>query len=291
MAARPRADLAEKSVKTSVASVLDGGTVKVTDVTKNGGKAKSGKSSTGYYLSADRKKSKGDLLLGRRSVKRLKRKKTSKGSKTVKIPTSAKPGVYYVLACADSKGKLKEKSEHNNCKASANTLTVVAPKQTSPPPSGGPGPSGGSQCAPDHDTPACAQDLGTVDPGQSRHVSGNITPGDVDWYKLRIHEAHQTSAAQMELDYTFAAGSETPGSAGILDVEFWDPAMMGPGDAYVVASASETGIPASFAYKWGETTTEDGVDNSRTFFIKVRGQDATKSNDYTLDLSDPTGGG
>jgi hypothetical protein len=36
-AAKAKADLAEKSVKTSVTSVLDGGTVKVTDVTKNGG--------------------------------------------------------------------------------------------------------------------------------------------------------------------------------------------------------------------------------------------------------------
>ena len=271
-------------------SVLDGGTVKVTDVTKNGGKAKSGKSSTGYYLSSDRKKSKGDRLLGRRSIKRLKRKKVSKGSRTVRIPASTQPGAYYVLACADSKGKLKEKSEHNNCKASSKKLTVMAPKLTSPPPTSGPAPSGGSQCSGD-DTPACAQDLGTIDPGQGKHVTGDITPGDVDWYKLRIHEAHQTSAGQMELDYTFAAGSENPGSAGILDVEFWDPAMMGPGDAYVVASASETGIPASFAYKWGETTTEDGIDDSRTFFIKVRGQDATRSNDYTLDLSDPPGGG
>jgi hypothetical protein len=196
-----------------------------------------------------------------------------------------------VLACADSKATLKEKSEHNNCRASASKLAVLSPKPTPPPPTSGTGPSGGSQCVPDHDTPACAQDLGTIDPGQSRHVSGDITPGDVDWYKLRIHEAHQTSAGQMELDYTFAAGSENPGSAGILDVEFWDPAMMGPGDAYVVASASETGIPASFPYKWGETTTEDGVDNSRTFFIEVRGQDTTRSNDYTLDLSDPPGGG
>jgi len=285
VAAKPRSDLAETSVKASATSVLGGETVKLTDTAKNGGRAKSGRSSTGYYLSDDRKKGKGDVLLGRRSIKRLKHKKSSKGSKVVKIPAATPPGAYYVLACADSKRKLKEKSERNNCKSSAKRLTVKVATLMPTPPSGG-----GSGCSGD-DLPACAQDLGTIDPGQGRHVDGSITPGDVDWYKLRIHEANPSTAGGMELDYTFAAGSANPGSGGILDVEFWDPAAIGPGDAYVVASASETGIPASFQYHWGESGSEDGIDDSRTFLIKIRGQDSSRSNDYTLDLSDPPTGG
>lgn len=206
----------------------------------------------------------------------------------MKIPASTQPGAYYVLACADSKGKLKEKSERNNCKASK-TLTVAAPKLPSPPASGGGGVGPG--CAGD-DVPACANDLGTIDPGQSvPTINGDITPGDVDWYKLRVHEAHPSTAAQMELDYTFAAGSTNPGSGGILDAEFWDPSAIAPGDSYVVASASETGVPASFSLKWGETASEDGIDDSRTWLIKIRGQDSSRSNDYSLMLSDPSNGG
>lgn len=44
MAAKSRADLTETAVKTNVTSVLEGGTLEVTDSAKNRGRAKSGRS-------------------------------------------------------------------------------------------------------------------------------------------------------------------------------------------------------------------------------------------------------
>ncbi len=80
-----------------------------------------------FYLSADRKRSKGDVRLARPLRVRALRGKTRSAAvaANVKVPAGTKAGRLRVLACADDPGRLKERSERNNCRASQ-PLTVTA---------------------------------------------------------------------------------------------------------------------------------------------------------------------
>jgi hypothetical protein len=178
-AAAPRADLSETAIKINLTTVAPSGHLKLKDTVRNSGKAGAGRTSTGYYLSKDRKKNKGDILLGRRSVKKLKRGKSSKGSKTVKVPAKTKAGKYYVLACADSRGKLKEKRERNNCLAASKRVTISAP--ASKPGGGGSTPTPAPAAAPAAPTGV------TATPDKANHITlnWNASPGATSYRVLR----------------------------------------------------------------------------------------------------------
>ena len=95
----------------------------VVDTTTNVGRGKAKRSENGYFLSRDEKVDEDDQRLGRRSVKKLKRRKRAEGSLELTIPAGAS-GNYRLIACADDPGRIKEKSERNNCRASG-PITVV----------------------------------------------------------------------------------------------------------------------------------------------------------------------
>src|SRR5688572_30385043 len=68
-AATPKPDLIVRRVSGPPATRIQGEQFKVTDTTKNVGTKRSGKSKTGYYLSADKAKSNNDVRLpGTRDV-------------------------------------------------------------------------------------------------------------------------------------------------------------------------------------------------------------------------------
>ncbi len=95
----------------------------VVDTTTNVGRGKAKRSENGYFLSRDEKVDEDDQRLGGRSVKKLKRRKRADGSLELTIPAGAS-GNYRLIACADDPGRIKEKSERNNCRASG-PITVA----------------------------------------------------------------------------------------------------------------------------------------------------------------------
>jgi hypothetical protein len=124
----PRPDLKVTSVSIGAGSVSAGSKVKLGDATRNTGRRVARKSTTSYFLSADRKKSATDLKVGSRSVKKLSKRRSSRGAATAKVPPSLTPGSWFAIACADSARKVREASERNNCRASSSPITVSAPK-------------------------------------------------------------------------------------------------------------------------------------------------------------------
>jgi len=79
---------------------------------------------TSYYLSLDKVKAAGDVLLGgSRSVGSVAVGGQNAGARVVTIPTLS-AGTYYLLACADDTKLEVESNEGNNCKHAAATITI-----------------------------------------------------------------------------------------------------------------------------------------------------------------------
>jgi hypothetical protein len=110
-----------------VVPILSGDTLAVYATIKNKGSEKAKASSAAFFLSADAIPGNGDMLLGTAPVKRLRPKKKVTIYPYLTVPSSTPPGAYYVVVCADSRGKVKEKKEGNNCASSPGTITIADP--------------------------------------------------------------------------------------------------------------------------------------------------------------------
>jgi subtilase family serine protease len=91
-----------------------GGTIDVTDVTKNQGTDGSGPSVTSFYLSTDLTLGPTDILLGSRQVPALDSGASSSGTTTLTTPASVTTGLYWVIAKADGPNAVSETNESNN---------------------------------------------------------------------------------------------------------------------------------------------------------------------------------
>lgn len=122
-----RADLVAKDVSGSVSgrSAQVSATIKNKPGKKAGKKAKA--SAVAFVLSADTAVGAGDTTLGRLGVATLKPRKSASVSGAFAIPATVPAGSYYIVACADADGVVKEKKEQNNCSAGASRVTVAAP--------------------------------------------------------------------------------------------------------------------------------------------------------------------
>jgi tetratricopeptide (TPR) repeat protein len=113
----------------------------IRDKVRNAG-TRAGKSETRFYLTANPKRSKRDraesttdprtspadlLLLGSRGVPALGRGKSSSGSTRVTVPAGIGPGKWFLLACADDHGMVRESREQDNCKAAKRAVVAAAP--------------------------------------------------------------------------------------------------------------------------------------------------------------------
>lgn len=81
-------------------------------------------SQTRFYLSANTTQGSSDLVLGSRTTRRLAPKSESLRTLRIELPASTSPGEYFLLACADSAQKVRERVERNNCIASAYPMIV-----------------------------------------------------------------------------------------------------------------------------------------------------------------------
>ncbi len=124
LVARP--DLTTTQLTGLPATIRLGQKMTLSDTVTNQGQGPAGASTTRYYLSVDAAWTAGDIALsGTRSVPALAAGASSAGSRSVTVPTSAVPGTYYAIACADDPTKLSETDEGNNCAASAGTIVVT----------------------------------------------------------------------------------------------------------------------------------------------------------------------
>jgi hypothetical protein len=122
------ADLVITALSEPPASAPEGSSFPVSDTTRNNGNWPAGQSTTTYYLSLDKKKNTGDVIVASRVVPGLAAGQVSSDTGTATASTS--PGTYHLLACADAKKKVTEgnaagTAEKNNCLASTGTITVV----------------------------------------------------------------------------------------------------------------------------------------------------------------------
>ena len=101
-----------------------GGSIVITDTTRNQGSWPTQPSETGFYLSTNLSWDSSDVLLGSRPVPGLSAGTTSTQSTTVVVPTTS-AGPHYVIAKADWNATVMETSETNNTRTSA--LVRVGP--------------------------------------------------------------------------------------------------------------------------------------------------------------------
>ena len=122
-----RADLAARSPSASPAQVAPGAALTARTTTRNRGRKRARASRTGLLFSADRRRSRDDLLLpGSQAVPALRPRRFKRGRVTLTIPSSTPAGSFHLLACADLANKVKEASERNNCRASRSKVQVSA---------------------------------------------------------------------------------------------------------------------------------------------------------------------
>ena len=120
-------DLIETAVSDPPTTLSTGGTFSVTDTVQNTGSAAAAASTTRYYLSTTTSKSGARQLNGSRAVPSLAASASSSGTVTVTVSAGTASGTYFLLACADDTLVVPEINENNNCKASANQVTVSGP--------------------------------------------------------------------------------------------------------------------------------------------------------------------
>jgi len=125
-AAAKKPDLVVRSASGVPASVAPGGSFAITDTVANSGRGVAKASSNGYLLSLDGIQTADDTVLATRAIKKLKARKSSKGTVTLRVPAATPPALYVVLVCADQRRKVKEAKENNNCRP-AGRLSVAAP--------------------------------------------------------------------------------------------------------------------------------------------------------------------
>ena len=88
-------------------------------------RAPAGPSVTRYYLSRDRKKSKRDRRLsGIERVAKLRAGQSRRGVARLGVPHGLR-GQFFVIACADDRRKVRERSERNNCRTAKKRVEIL----------------------------------------------------------------------------------------------------------------------------------------------------------------------
>ena len=131
--AAPGPDLRVRAVGTASTQEAPGSRLIAAATVRNDGDRAAGRSRLGFYLSRDRRKSRGDFRLRPRARVRARRAHTrQRVRRTLTVPAGVPPGSYVLIACADDTGRIREQRERNNCRSATRRLRIVA--------SGTPGP-------------------------------------------------------------------------------------------------------------------------------------------------------
>jgi hypothetical protein len=115
-AAPRRPDLTVSALSVRPAQVRAGGTVTVGATVRNRGAARAGASRVGLLLSADRRRDRRDVALGTpRRMRALAPSGSVRVTAKVTVPAGVRTGSWWLLACADAHGTVRESSERDNC--------------------------------------------------------------------------------------------------------------------------------------------------------------------------------
>jgi hypothetical protein len=109
------------------------GELRVPTTVRNAGDRRAAASRTRYLLSRDREKG-DDVRLATVRVAGIRAGRSRKGTAALLVPPGLKTGDWYVLACADALGTVRERREGNNCSATRETVDVVTPTEPQIPP-------------------------------------------------------------------------------------------------------------------------------------------------------------
>jgi subtilase family serine protease len=109
---------------TAPSSAPAGGSLVVSDTTKNQGPEAVPITTTRFYLSTNSSLSADDVLLGGRMVGALAAGANEIGSTTLAIPAGVAPGNYTVIAVADGGGAVAEAVESNNTRTRGVSITA-----------------------------------------------------------------------------------------------------------------------------------------------------------------------
>jgi subtilase family serine protease len=99
------------------ASVIRGGSVTMTDITRNQGGGAAPVSTTRFYLSTNATWDAADVPLGGRAIGVLAAGAQSQASTALVVPAGTAPGTYYVIARCDDAGVVGETAENNNTRS------------------------------------------------------------------------------------------------------------------------------------------------------------------------------
>jgi subtilase family serine protease len=209
---------------TGPSTAAAGGTVTLTDTTRNQGSAPAGSSSTRFYLSTDTQLTAADTVLGARPVPGIATGGTNSGTTIVTLPAGLATGTYYVLAQADANGEVPETIESNNT-SSALQLRVGPDLAIASVAVTGPLASGTSFSVTDTTK---NQGSGPSDPSSTRfYFSLNATL-----------DASDTLLGSRPVT-TLAAGAQQSGSASLVL-----PSGLAGGSYYLLAVADGDGVVA-----------------------------------------------
>ncbi|MEA2421461.1 MAG: large repetitive protein, partial [Thermoleophilaceae bacterium] len=217
-------DLRVDRLTLPAAPVAPLGKFTVSERTGNHGRARAGRSSTGYYLSRDSRRG-ADVRLGRRSVGSLAAGRSSGAGKTLRLPSGTPAGRYRVIACADDLKQVRQSRRGNDCRVSAGVLRV----EPGPQPGPGPLPLPQPQPQPAPGEPdAVAVTIDTPAEGASTNaagvaISGHAAPGAFVTVSVASGGAEASSLQALPA----ADGS-------------WSVSAPGLGDGAYAATASQT---------------------------------------------------
>src|SRR3954469_18846035 len=126
-ASKPRAgaDLSLAGLGDPPAKVDAGASLRISFAVRNAGSRRAAASKIGFSLSLNTRRDAADVPLGTAKVASLRGRRSSRGKATLRVPEYVPGGTYRVLACADLAGKVRERTERNNCRAARASVAVT----------------------------------------------------------------------------------------------------------------------------------------------------------------------
>lgn len=210
----------------------------------NRGDRRARRARTGFFLSRDARRSRDDVKTGRRSVRAIRAGHARRARARLSRPGVA-TGTYRLIACADVTGRVRERDERNNCRASRSAITVQGSAPAAPTPPAAPAPCGEG----DWRTDLCAELTAAMRQGVFGDMADAVT------FAL-LYEHYRT-------------GRPIPSSvaAGVIDPlrKAWDPVRGQAGLAtYRVSGFLDFWVQGSYAgVDWARYP--DGLDTPEEF--------------------------
>jgi trimeric autotransporter adhesin len=216
-------DLAVTALSASATGMANG-PISVTNTTKNQGAAPVAESTTAFYLSLNGAYEPADQFLGNRLVGALAPSGTNTLSMELILPSGTAPGIYYVIAVADSTNAVSESLENNNIRASAGVRV-------------GPDLSVTSLSAPS--TAVAGTSISATD--TTKNLGGEMAPASVTSYYL-------SSNSSLDAADVFLVSRDVPSvGAGLTQsgsVMVPIPTSTAPGNYYIIAKGDGNGAVA-----------------------------------------------